>query len=129
MFARIIFVSALFAASSSAQWFDIKVAGTPRLPNGRPNLSAPVPRDSKGKPILDGIERPVNKDSNSRQTAYETGGLDFVDVERPELQRIQSDPVLSKELKQFDRANIYYLALNQQAFAPFKDRRVRQAFR
>ncbi len=81
-----------------------------------------------GRPILDGIERPVNKDSNSRQTAYETGGLDFVDVERPELQRIQSDPVLSKELKQFDRANIYYLALNQQAFEPFKNKKVRQAF-
>jgi oligopeptide transport system substrate-binding protein len=80
------------------------------------------------KPILEGIERPVNKDSNSRQTAYETGGLDYVDIERPELQRIQSDPVLSKELKQFDRANIYYLALNQQAFPPFKDKKVRQAF-
>jgi ABC-type transport system substrate-binding protein len=51
-----------------------------------------------------------------------------VDVQLAEISRIQTDPTLSKELKQFDRANIWYLALNQQAFPPFKDRRVRRAF-
>ncbi len=56
MLGRLILAAALAAAvPASAQWFEIKVAGTPRLPDGRPNLSAPVPRDSKGKPILDGV--------------------------------------------------------------------------
>jgi len=31
-------------------------------------------------------------------------------------------------LKQFERANVWYLAMNQKAFAPFKDKKVRQAF-
>jgi oligopeptide transport system substrate-binding protein len=80
------------------------------------------------KPILEGIERPIVKDSNTRQTNYETNALDIVDVQRAELTRIQADPKLSKELKTFTRANIYYLALNQQVYAPFRDKRVRQAF-
>jgi oligopeptide transport system substrate-binding protein len=80
------------------------------------------------KPILEGIDRPIVKDSNTRQTNYETNQLDIVDVQRAELDRLQKDPVLSKELKTFTRANIYYLALNQQIFPPFKDKRVRQAF-
>ncbi len=82
----------------------------------------------RGRPLLDGILRPVMADSNTRQTNYESGELDYVDVQLAELPRIQEDATLSKELKQFDRANIWYLALNQQAFPPFKDKRVRQAF-
>lgn len=80
------------------------------------------------KPILDGIERPIVRDNNTRQTNYETNALDVVDVQRTELDRLQKDPILSKELKTFTRANIYYLALNQQVYEPFKDKRVRQAF-
>ena len=82
----------------------------------------------RGKPVLSGVERPVMADSNTRQTNYESGQLDYVDVQLAELPRIQRDAALTKELRQFDRANIWYLALNQQAFPPFKDRRVRQAF-
>ncbi|HXG24960.1 MAG TPA: ABC transporter substrate-binding protein, partial [Chthonomonadales bacterium] len=80
------------------------------------------------KPLLDGIERPILADSTSRQNAYESGSLDITDVNRAELGRIRQDPALSKQLKEFARANIWYLALNQRAFAPFRDRRVRQAF-
>lgn len=81
-----------------------------------------------GVPKLKGIERPILADSNSRQTRYESGGLDLVDVQRADLPRVKQDPVLSKQLREFARANIWYLALNQKAYAPFKDKRVRQAF-
>src|SRR6185369_10773674 len=50
------------------------------------------------------------------------------DIQRPDLPRIQQDSNLKDLLKEFTRANIYYLALNQQAFPPFKDKKVRQAF-
>jgi hypothetical protein len=56
-----IFASVLFAAialnvtPASAQWFKIATPGTPRTPDGRPNLSAPTPRGPDGKPILNGI--------------------------------------------------------------------------
>src|SRR5450631_389872 len=39
----------------SAQWFKIPTPGIPRMPDGKPNLSAPTPRGPNGKPILNGI--------------------------------------------------------------------------
>ncbi len=81
-----------------------------------------------GAPILDGIERPIMKDSFTRQTAYESGALDYTDVQRADVDRIQKDPKLSKELKVLPRANVWYLAMSQQAFEPFKKKEVRQAF-
>lgn len=80
------------------------------------------------KPILSGVERPVMTDSNTRQNAYEGGQLDFVDVQRGDLDRVRQDPTLSKQLHEFPRAAIWYLALNQQAFEPFKKKDVRRAF-
>jgi hypothetical protein len=43
------------SAVAAAQWLNYPVPGIPRLPDGRPNLSAPAPRAGDGKPILDGI--------------------------------------------------------------------------
>jgi hypothetical protein len=40
---------------ATAQWFGFKTPGVPRLPDGRPNLSAPAPRTADGKPDLSGI--------------------------------------------------------------------------
>lgn len=81
-----------------------------------------------GRPKLDYMERPIILDATTRHSMYERGELDLVDVQKGDLERDRRDPVLSKELHLFDRAAIYYLALNQDAYAPFKDRRVRQAF-
>ena len=50
------FTAAALAVSSLAygQWVDYKVAGIPRTSDGKPNLSAPVPR-LNGKPDFSGI--------------------------------------------------------------------------
>jgi hypothetical protein len=45
----------LLSATASAQWSTYPTPGTPRLPNGKPNLSAPTPRLADGKPDLSGI--------------------------------------------------------------------------
>ena len=42
-------------ASLHAQWLKYPTAGVPRMPDGRPNLSAPAPRAADGKPDLSGI--------------------------------------------------------------------------
>ena len=40
---------------ASAQWLDHPTAGIPRLPNGKANLAAPLPRKANGQPDLSGI--------------------------------------------------------------------------
>ncbi len=81
-----------------------------------------------GAPVLDGIERPILTDTNARQTKFESGGTDVTDVQRSDLDRIKSDPQLSGQLKEFQRAAIWYLGMNPKAYKPFQDRRVRRAF-
>lgn len=39
----------------AAQWLNYPAPDIPRLPDGRPDLSAPAPRRADGKPDLDGI--------------------------------------------------------------------------
>jgi hypothetical protein len=43
------------ATTATAQWLNYPAAGIPRLPNGRPDLSAPTPRTADGKPDLYGL--------------------------------------------------------------------------
>ena len=44
-----------FAAVTQAQWLNLPAPGTPRLPDGKPNLNAPAPRTPDGKPDFSGI--------------------------------------------------------------------------
>ena len=47
-----VFVLAVIGGSVSltAQWIKFPTAGIPRLPDGKPNLSAQTPRMADGKP-------------------------------------------------------------------------------
>jgi hypothetical protein len=51
----------LFATSTlaSGQWLTIRSPGIPRLPDGKPNLSAPAPRTPDGNPDITGIWDPA----------------------------------------------------------------------
>ena len=51
------FVLAVMCGSVSiaAQWIKYPTAGVPRLPDGKPNLSAPTPRMADGKPDFSGM--------------------------------------------------------------------------
>jgi hypothetical protein len=41
--------------TASAQWLNYRMADVPRLPDGKPNLSAAVPKTANGRPDLSGI--------------------------------------------------------------------------
>jgi hypothetical protein len=45
----------VMAGPASAQWLKLPLPGTPRMPDGKPNLMAPAPRTPDGKPDLSGI--------------------------------------------------------------------------
>ena len=49
----------------AAQWLNYPASGIPRLPDGKPDLSAPAPRTPDGRPDLNGIwfinETPLNE--------------------------------------------------------------------
>jgi hypothetical protein len=47
----------LLPTAAAAQWLNYPTPGTPRLPDGKPDLSAPAPRASDGKPDLSGVWR------------------------------------------------------------------------
>ena len=51
----------LFATPAVAQWRNIPTDGVPLGPDGKPNMSAPAPRTSNGKPDLSGIYQPNMK--------------------------------------------------------------------
>src|SRR5207247_8996375 len=55
--AAALLVCALSAPAIAQQWINHPTPGVPRLPDGKPNLSAPAPRTADGKPDLSGIGR------------------------------------------------------------------------
>jgi hypothetical protein len=52
---RPICLTIALASLASAQWIDYPTPGIPRTPDGKANLSAPVPRASDGHPDLTGL--------------------------------------------------------------------------
>jgi hypothetical protein len=51
---RLVLFAFLFTGAH-AQWINFQAPGTPRTPDGKPNLAAPVPHMADGKPDLSGV--------------------------------------------------------------------------
>jgi hypothetical protein len=52
---RFTILLAVISAPLVAQWHNFPTPGVPRLPDGKPNLSAPAPRTPDGHPDLSGL--------------------------------------------------------------------------
>jgi hypothetical protein len=48
-------MASVLSAPAVAQWINYPTPGIPRLPDGKPNLSAPAPKTPDGKPDLSGV--------------------------------------------------------------------------
>jgi hypothetical protein len=61
--------ASLLSPEAPAQWLNYPTPGTPRAPDGKPNLAAPTPRASDGKPDLSGVWRGPGGGSYDRNIA------------------------------------------------------------
>lgn len=52
---RLLLAAVLLPVGAHAQWLNYSPPGTPRLKDGKPDLSAPAPRGADGKPDLTGV--------------------------------------------------------------------------
>ena len=59
----------VMAGPASAQWLSLPLPGTPRTPDGKPNLIAPAPKTPDGKPDLSGIWHADGRFLDGRQDA------------------------------------------------------------
>src|SRR6187399_2778327 len=75
--AAVALVSCLLSPPAAAQWLDYPTPGLPRLPDGKPNLSAPAPQTSDGKPDLSGL---WSNDGGDRYYNNITADLQVSDV-------------------------------------------------
>jgi hypothetical protein len=48
-------IALALATDAGAQWLKLPTPGLPRLPDGKPNLTAPAPRTTDGKPDFSGV--------------------------------------------------------------------------
>jgi hypothetical protein len=55
LIARAMVFSILLGIKAKAQWLNYPTPGTPRMPDGKPNLAAPAPRTQDGRPDLSGV--------------------------------------------------------------------------
>lgn len=81
-----------------------------------------------GKPKLDGIERRIILDVQTQRNLYDSNQLDYIVLQKGDFEKDRSNPALKDQIKKWNRAATWYVGLNQSSYAPFKDKRVRQAF-
>jgi peptide/nickel transport system substrate-binding protein len=80
-----------------------------------------------GAPKIDGMSFLIVPSADTALSQYDAGELDFVDVYAAAMRRVLRDDRYAKELIRVLRAQSTYLGMNQNLYAPFKDKRVREA--
>jgi ABC-type transport system substrate-binding protein len=81
----------------------------------------------EGAPKIQRVVLQIVPDPTTDVAKYEAGELDITQVPGTDYTRLKRDATLGRQVVEYDRASTVFLALNQFAYAPFKDVRVRRA--
>lgn len=79
------------------------------------------------KPDISGIRYVIAKEPTTREELFLAHQVDIVGLSAPEASELQQEPDLEKDLRFFPRMGVEYLAMNQDAYAPFANVHVRRA--
>lgn len=69
----------------------------------------------------------VYPDPETALCAYEQGAVDVMEISREWVDRCMRSPILRRDLHELPGREVYLLGLNSNAYAPFRDVRVRRA--
>lgn len=78
-------------------------------------------------PFVDAVVFKIVPELDTALSMFETGELNLVSADRGSVRRILRDSRFSDKLLTAPAAQVQYLAMNQNRYAPFKDVRVREA--
>jgi oligopeptide transport system substrate-binding protein len=81
-----------------------------------------------GRPHVDGIERPIVINAQTRMNLYEKGRVDLLQMDKQELRAARQDARFRDQIRAFERPAVYYIGMNMAQVPAFRDKRVRQAF-
>ncbi len=80
-----------------------------------------------GAPTIEGVQFLIVPSGDTTVTMFDAGEIDFAYIPESAVRRVMTDPRYKDVLIQAPRAQARYLGMNQNLYAPFKDRRVREA--
>ncbi len=80
-----------------------------------------------GAPTIGGVQFLIVPNGDTALSMYEAGELHFALLADNLARRLINDPKYKDQIVQSPRAQINYLGMNQNLYAPFKDKRVREA--
>jgi len=81
-----------------------------------------------GAPAIAKMSVPIIVDGTTRLNKFRAGESDVIFLEQQDIPAILKDPEFAPKLKRSPSPGVFYLGLNQVAYKPFADVRVRKAF-
>ena len=128
------FLDAAFVAEHGAEWPAKGSAGTGPFQHGANPWTRGVKIETTafpaywgGAPKIAGIRYLVVPNPDTLFNQYDAGELDVVDLQETMFDRVMRDPRYKADLVQGPRAAVWWMGMNQNHYAPFKDKRVREA--
>lgn len=81
----------------------------------------------QGKPKINGILRPIVKDTSTRFNMYRNNQIDILLIDRLDIEAVNANPDLKKQLHIFNRPSTCFISLTIPKKAAFKDKKVLNA--